>query len=88
MQVRAGDVGQVDPPDHANAVLGDACASCLELIEVEDRHVAAWAVAGEVARGGRVGTLGRDHLEKAVADREHCIDDAELGDAGVAVGLA
>ncbi len=88
MQVRAGDVGQVDPPDDANPVLCNARASCLELVEVEDHHVAAGAVAREIARGGRVGTLRRDHLDEAVADRKDGIDDAELGDARVAIGLA
>ena len=88
MQVRAGDVGEIDLPYHADARAGRTLARSGEVLEVEDRHVAAVAVAFEIAAGRGAGPQRRDHLEEAVADREHGVLKAELGDAGVAKRLS
>ena len=57
----------------------------LQVLEVEQRHVPAVA-AGALELSSRrcPGTGRRDDLEEAVADREHDVGQAELGDAGVA----
>ncbi len=88
MQVGPGDVGQVQLPDRADAHLAGSVAGRLEVLEVEDQHVAGVApVPLHVAPGGRIG-LGRgDHLEKAVTEREHRVGDAEDRHVGIAERL-
>ena len=87
--MRAGDVGQVDLPHHAHAERRGALAGALEVLDVEDHHVAAArADAGEVAPGGGVGARRGNHLEEAVAHGEDRVGQAELAHAGVAERLA
>ena len=89
VQVRARDVGQVDLPHHPHAELGCALARTLEVLEVEQHHVAAVAVVAlQVAPGGRARSRGRDDLQKAVAEREHDVGQPERGHAGIAERLS
>jgi hypothetical protein len=89
VQVRGRDVRQVDLPGGAHAGLGGARAGCLEVLEVEDHHVAAVAaVAGHVTARGGVGLGRRDDLEEAVAEREDVVLEAEGPHPGVAERLA
>ena len=88
MQVRARDVRQVDAPDDAHALLLGARARGVEVLEIEQHHVAAVAaVALQIAPRRRVRPRRRDDLQEAVAEREHGVAQAELRHARVAKGL-
>ena len=61
--------------------------SALASAHLDDHHVAAVALAPlDVAAGRGAGLDGRDDLEEVVADRADDVDQAPLGDAGIAIG--
>jgi hypothetical protein len=86
--MRAGDVRQVDLPDDPHPHLRDPLARAVEILEVEEHHVATVATGPlEMTPGSRTRFDRRDDLQKAVADGEDGVRQAKLADAGVAKGL-
>ena len=82
---RAADVGQVDAPDRPDPELLEQAEAVVEVVDLEDRHVAAVAAAPVEQPAGRRAVLGRrDHLEELVTDRHQGVVQAERGDAGIA----
>ncbi len=84
MEVQAGDPVGGRLEDHPGSGLGEAAAAGLEVVDLQDDHVAAVAAAlGEEAPGGRA-RLGRRHdLQQLVAHRVQNVSEAEPGHAGV-----
>jgi len=59
-------------------------ARSVEIVRLHDHHVAALAAPLEVPPRGRARPHRRDELDELVAEREHRVVDAELGDARIA----
>jgi hypothetical protein len=87
MEVRVVVFRQVLLGDGAHAEPGDARPLGLGVGHLDDHHVAAVALAPlDVAAGRGARLLGRHDLEEVVADRADDVDQAPLGDAGIAIG--
>ena len=87
MEVRVAVLGQVLLGHRAYAEAGHAGALGHRIVDLQDDHVAAVAVAAvEVASRGRALLEGRDDLEEVVAGGTDHVDEAPLGDAGIAIG--
>ena len=87
MEVRVLVFRQVLLRHRADAETGDALALGLGVVDLDDHHVAAVALAPLDVAAGRGALLERrDDLEEIVAGRADDIDQPPLGDAGVAIG--
>ena len=83
------DVRQVDLPDLPHAERRRPLARGVEVVELEDQHVAAVAAAAfELAPGRRVRLDGRHDLEERVAECEHGVPQPEQRHARVGIRLA
>src|SRR5207249_2631436 len=79
----ARDVVEVDLPDDADPHLPHPLARGVEVVDLEDDHVAAVAAVPLEVPPGRGPLLDRrDDLEEGVAEREDGVAQAELADAG------
>ncbi len=86
--MRTGDVWQIDLPDDAHAGIVRTRARALEVLDVEDDHVApVAAVALEVATGRCLRAHRRDDLEERVPQREHRVRQPELSHPRIAKRL-
>jgi len=89
VQVGGRDVREVDLPDGADAELLCPRPRALEVLEIEDRHVAAVAtVTRHVPPRRGVLLHRRDDLEEGVADREDRVLESEEAHARIVEGLA
>lgn len=94
VQVDLLDVIELDGEDLADARCMGALPRGGEVGDLQHRHVAADVGARALElprRGPRAGLLvthRRDDLEEGVPDREHRVGEAEVGDGGIAIGLA
>jgi len=71
-------------PHGANAERTQPRARTVEIVGLHDHHVAALAAPLEVPPRGRARPHRRDELDELVAEREHRVVDAKLGDARIA----
>jgi hypothetical protein len=87
VKVSAADLWQIGLPHGTDAERLEAGAIAIEIVALDDQHVAAVAAASlEIAlrRGTRIDR--RDDFEERVADRHHGVAQAELLHGGVVEG--
>ena len=83
-----GDVIKVDVPDPADARPVEASARGLDVVGLEDGHIAALAIALQEALDGCIVLHRPDDFEELVANRKDGVLEPELRHARVGKGLA
>ena len=87
MEVDRRDVVECDLPHDADAERAEARPRRVEVVGLEDHHVAPVTTPlVEQAARGRPLAHRRDDLEKRRPDRHHRVVEAELADAGIMEG--
>ena len=85
MEVAGADIRPVNAPDGPDSSFLELAEPVVDVVDLEDRHVAAISGATiEQPAGSRPLLCRRDHFEELVADRHQGVVQAECGDAGVA----
>jgi hypothetical protein len=85
MQVHRADVGQLLLPHGAHAESTNARAVAVEVVRLQDEHVAALAAPVQVPTRRRTLLERRDQLDELLAEGVHRVVDAELRDARISI---